>query len=205
MDISRTIQLEDEAQFHIYDSLGDFNLTSDQFEELWNQHPEEKEKVIVFGKIYDMPRFVRTYGKDYTFSNVEHYADPLDAIIIDNKPFLSDAIKYLEKHRNITYNQVLINWYQDGQHYIGAHSDDEKQFDNYTVLCFNYCKRSRDIILTSKKKDVKKQRIEHSMNNNTGYEMYGSKFQKNYKHAVPKRAVKYKDERRISLTFRVFK
>lgn len=204
MEISRKIELEKDATFHIYESLGDFSLSDEQFEELWGQHPKEKEKVKVFGKVYDMPRFVRTYGKDYTFSNVEHHADALDSIVVSGNTFLLDAIDYLEKHRGVQYNQVLINWYQDGQHYIGAHSDDEKQFDNDTVLCFNYCKRSRDIVLTSKNKE-KKQRIVHSMSNNTGYEMYGKNFQKNYKHAVPKRAVKFKDERRISLTFRVFK
>jgi len=48
--------------------------------------------------------------------------------------------------------------------------------------------------------------IKHNMINNTGYIMQGVDFQKKYTHGVPKRVSKaFKDERRISLTFRCFK
>ena len=47
--------------------------------------------------------------------------------------------------------------------------------------------------------------FKHLMENNTGYAMEGSDFQDCYTHEVPKRASDSTvDERRISLTFRIF-
>jgi len=42
------------------------------------------------------------------------------------------------------------------------------------------------------------------MENNTGYEMTGKDFQNRYTYEVPKKVCSADDERRISITFRVF-
>lgn len=203
-----------DAQFVIYRSLGMFNLSDDQFEQLWKQKPNERGKVFVFGKEHDMPRFCKSYGESYTFSGREHIADPMDTIKIDNQPFLQIAIDYLQKEKGKNYNQVLINWYSTNQEYIGQHSDDEGMFADHSVVCFNYCKIPRDIVLRRKNKNKAtgtelkpmKKPYKHIMENNTGYAMEGEDFQNCYTHEVPKRASKEdRDERRISLTFRVFK
>ena len=200
------------ANFVIYNSLGIFNLSDDMFDELWSQKPDVRGKVFVYGKEHDMPRFCKSYGKSYTFSKREHKADPIDSIIIDNQPFLQLCVNYLKKTTDKNYNQILINWYPDNQSYIGAHSDDESMFVDNTIICFNYCRVSRDIIIKrkSKSKSTKTELLsmnpyKYRMENNTGYEMTGSDFQDLYTHEVPKRASNSNiDERRISLTFRIF-
>jgi len=197
-----------DAKLTVYSSLGMFNLNKDQFEQLWKQIPEERGKVFVFGKEHDVPRFCKSYVQSYTFSGREHKADPIDSIKIDDQPFLKFCLDYLKKETGKEFNQILINWYPDNQSYIGKHSDDESMFDECDVYCFNYCKRPRDLVIRRKKcddvKDMEPYKL--SMENNTGYAMRGEDFQKYYTHEVPKRATKEdRDERRISLTFRVFK
>lgn len=193
------------AKFIIYPDLGDFSLTTGQFEELWKQHPEEHGKVRVYGKEFDMPRWCKSYGKSYFFSGKQHEADPLDKIQIDEKPFLQTCIDYLNNN-GYTYNQILVNWYGNNQHYISDHSDDESSFTGKSrIVCFNYCMTPRDVVI--KKKDGKKRItiLKHNMDNNTGYEMRGSRFQKDFTHGIPKRkSDPDRDERRISLTFRSF-
>ena len=207
-----TMHKKHDARFVVYKSLGMFDLNKTQFKELWSQKPEERGKVFVFGKEHDMPRFCKSYGKSYTFSNREHKADPIEAIKIDGQPFLRLCLDYLKKETGKNYNQILINWYPDHQSYIGAHSDDEKMFTESSVVCFNYCRKPRDIILKRKKKSKltkdelpKMKPYKHKMENNTGYAMEGDDFQDMYTHEIPKRASdSTQNEKRISLTFRVF-
>lgn len=206
-----TLSKNHDATFVIYESLGMFNLTDEQFDELWNQKPEDRGKVFVYGKEHDMPRFCKSYGKSYTFSKREHKADPMDSVKIDGEPFLQYCVDFLKSETGKDYNQCLINWYPDHQSYIGKHSDDESMFANNSVVCFNYCHRSRDIVLRRKKKNKETGEeltemvpFKHNMKNNTGYAMEGDDFQNCYTHEVPKRAVGNGDERRISLTFRIF-
>lgn len=212
--IAKTIQLykDEDAFFNIYSSLGKFNLNNDEFEQLWNQKPIERGKVFLYGKEHDMPRFCKSFGESYTFSKREHLSDPIDSIKINDCSFLQKCIDYLKKIKNIEYNQILINWYPDNQSYIGAHSDDEVIFKDSSIFCFNYCKKARNIVLKRKnkckntKEELEKiNPIKHLMENNTGYEMFGNDFQNRFTHEIPKKAsCKEEDERRISLTFRVF-
>lgn len=36
-----------------------------ELDDLWHLCPKEHGQVIVFNKIYDVPRFQKSYGKDY--------------------------------------------------------------------------------------------------------------------------------------------
>ena len=156
-----------------------------------------------------------TISNTITLPGKDHIAAPIGDIQIDDEPFLQMCMDYLNKVYGVGFNQVLINWYPDNQSYIGDHSDDESMFTNNTVLCFNYCKIPRDIVLKRKKKDKKSgmelpkmKPIKHAMEHNTGYIMEGTDFQNMYTHGIPKRVSRASvgvDERRVSFTFRVFK
>jgi alkylated DNA repair dioxygenase AlkB len=202
------------ATFVVLKDLGDFSLNKNQFEQLWAQRPKERGTVTVYGKQFDMPRWCKSYGESYFFSGENHNADSIDSILIDGKPFLTRCIEAIKQFYpdKVSPNQCLINWYDTLQSYISDHSDDEKNFvKNTPVICFNYCLHPRDIIIkkiyyddNGKKKS--KRKLKYLMKNNKGYIMQGSDFQKFYTHGVPKRASKeWRDERRISLTFRLFK
>lgn len=82
--------------------------------------PSVHSKFNFMGKEIDNPRFDRVFGKDYQFSNVNHIADPIP----DELKLLLD---YVNNMGYGTYDQILVNWYMNGHHYIGSHADDEKQ------------------------------------------------------------------------------
>ena len=95
------------------------------FKQLWEIHPEEHGKVTIFGKELDVPRWQKSYGRDYRFSGNTSRADPVPDVL---QPYLDwvHSLGY-EESRYGEFNQILVNWYADGSHYIGSHSDDERQ------------------------------------------------------------------------------
>ena len=199
-------KLGEDAKFSIISKLPDeVSLSDEQFEEFYKQKPKERGQIKFLGKEIDIPRFCKSYGKSYFFSDKDHKADPIDSLKIDGEAYLEKCVKIIKEELNLDCNQVLINYYDNMQSYIGDHSDDEKSLVvGSPVVCFNFCKTPRDVVI--KNKSDKSTVLKHSMDNNSGYMMIGERFQKNYLHGVPKRVAKsYRDERRISLTFRSFK
>lgn len=92
------------------------------FDDLWRLHPEEYGTVSYGGKVVRTPRWQQTYLKDYYFSGCVHKALPLPPQF---QPFYdwADTIAY----DNMKFNQVLVNWYANGNHYINRHADNELQ------------------------------------------------------------------------------
>lgn len=98
------------------------------------------------------------------------------------------------------YQQLLINWYQDGDHYIGPHSDDESQLvKNSAIYSFSFG-QTRDFVIKSKELDYK---MVLELTNNSLIIM-GGEIQKYYTHQVPKRSIKKCPNRRINITSRLF-
>lgn len=93
-----------------------------KFEELWNEHPSDFGEVIVWGKKLKTPRYQQSYIRNYNFSGIDHSALPLPSIF---QPYLERANLESKRLNHSPYNQVLINWYENGLHYIGKHRDDE--------------------------------------------------------------------------------
>lgn len=91
------------------------------FESLWSLHPEEYGKVIIQGKMISTPRWQQSYMRTYSFAGLAHEALPLPREI---QPFLDWANTL---YPGFCFNQVLVNWYLNGHHYIGPHSDNTWQ------------------------------------------------------------------------------
>lgn len=94
------------------------------FDQIWNLHPENYGQVRIQGRVINTPRWQQTYGKSYSYTGMNHEAleipDELQPLInyVNSFDYTDDCKKF---------NQMLINWYENGHHYIGAHSDDTKQ------------------------------------------------------------------------------
>lgn len=86
------------------------------FDAVWKL-PKSKGKVTIFGKTHDTPRFQQSYNRGYTFSGNEHPGVPIPDELLDVWDWAQTQG---------TYNQLFVNWYQDGNHYISAHRDNEK-------------------------------------------------------------------------------
>lgn len=188
--------------------MPEMNMNSDTFKEIWNLHPLEKQKVKIFGKIYDSPRWFQSYGKSYTFSGIKH-----EAIPIPDHAFIQLLKVFYETNTGYSGNEILINWYENGDHYIGKHSDDEKELvtgspiyswtfygaisDNSEIKEVQY---KRKFVISSKKD--KSFKLEIPLEDNELIVMAGE-MQKYYKHEVPKtKKVIYP---RINITIRCFK
>lgn len=163
---------------------------------LWEIYPKEHGQVKIYGKLIDVPRFQKAYGHDYTFSGLNHKADPIPNTL----HYLLDYVNSLHYG---TFNQMLINWYENGHHYIGLHSDDETQLvPNSPILSISIGATRRFRIkskLTSYNKNV--------MLDNKSVVVMGGHFQKEFQHTVPKISGPsgLNVGRRINITFRQFK
>ena len=96
-------------------------------------------------------------------------------------------------------NGILVNWYQDGEHYIGWHSDDESPLDQKAPI-YTICLGATRTFKIREKKN-KKNVTNYELENND-FLIMGGEFQKYYQHHLPKRT-KCKHSR-ISITIRKF-
>lgn len=170
--------------------------TNEQFEELWNTHNKEYNKIKVFGRMCTSKRYQNCYGQPYTFSGVK----------MDSKPipeYLQKYINYFNKLYGVNFNMCLLNFYEDGNHYIGMHSDNEKQIVKYSpIITITFLEDSENprkfTILNKKTKEKRYKELKHN-----SYFTMKNRFQEVYKHGIPiQKKIKTK---RISITLRVFK
>lgn len=179
-----------------------------EFDRVWNLHPVEFAVVNVFGKKLT-PRWQQAFGRDYNFSRVNHQALPITDL------YLIRLLEWSNRHANsgalpltggvpVKFNSALINFYQDGNHYIGPHSDNEKELvAGAPIYSFSFG-QERDFRVTRRPSEsIEFEPLSIAMPDNSLIVM-GGEMQRHYKHAVPKRALSKCPNRRINITFRQF-
>jgi alkylated DNA repair dioxygenase AlkB len=88
--------------------------------------PEKQDKIKVYGKEYDEPRFKRFFSRDghsYTYSSIDNESSgwPKE---IEQLAKLAKEIIGCEKD----FDSALVNYYANGTHGVGTHNDkDAKQ------------------------------------------------------------------------------
>ena len=151
-----------------------------------------KPKIILFGKECSQQRDVGFFSNEsegYKYSNKLMASQPLT----DNMKLLLEFVNNLYSSE---YNGILINRYDSGEQYIGAHSDDETSLDKNGVIALSYGAERKFRI---RDKITKKIRLDVPLSHLSIIHM-GGEFQKEFTHEVPvEKKVKGK---RISLTFR---
>jgi hypothetical protein len=117
MEESRVV-LSNRSWLDIFDIDEDLLPTPRTFSRLWSLHPEEHHEIKVWNKKIQVPRWQQSYLKSYKFSGTVSEALPLPK---EFKPYLrwANSLGYG------TFNEVLVNWYENGENYVGSHSDDE--------------------------------------------------------------------------------
>lgn len=169
----------------------------EKFVKIWNLKPEEKPKIMMFGKLTETPRYYLNFGYNYNFSGVFNKSIEIPELLENYLDYCIELEKEENKENNFEWG-ILVNWYDDGESYIGYHSDDEKDLiKNSNIYCFSLGDE-RDFCLKSKETG-KVEKIK--LRNNSLVIMCGT-CQKSHKHSIPKRA---KGNRRISITIRKFK
>jgi len=192
----------------------------DLFEEKMIYNTEEQSMVRIHGKYIKIPRKQVAYGKEGTEYNFT--GNKVKARSYDNDDEISKEIKKIITNLNCDlgrqYNFVLINRYEDGNQYIGPHSDDERDLiEDYTIAGISLG-AERNIVFTKGYAIKKETNIKSITNwvdtdelpneyklkleNGSLFVMY-QPTNKKWKHSIPK--VTNCTQPRISLTFREMK
>jgi alkylated DNA repair dioxygenase AlkB len=212
---------QDNASWLIVGNIGNV-ISPDDFQKLWSLCPQERGKIKPFGKIYDVPRYLKSFIQDYRFSGLNHKADPLPDEFEPYLVFANNLIDTLLNINNVGYqlikyrfNQCLINWYPTGLDYIGKHSDDENPLVTNSPIF------SLTIYNPDQEREIKtnprifRLKAKPSTTNSTFLNNYdikleqgmyiimGGTTQKTHTHEVPKTTKMV--AQRINITFRCFK
>ena len=191
----------------------EFLLTPEEFETFWDLHPEKKGKVKIMGKEYETPRWQQSYLKKYWFSGMTHDPLPLPKEFKAYLGLANSSGYEVCPGKRAVFNEVLVNWYEDGTMGIGPHSDDTgnlvlgpggETFVWSATLCDEW-KKPRTFRI--KPKTGGKDRLDIAAANGLVMVMGGT-CQQTHKHQVPQ----VKENRtyarcgkRINITCRTFK
>ena len=177
-------------------SLNVYNMTNDHLVKECVSEVKDKlivnPPIIVYGKPAIQHRCIGFFSNTsigYKYSNQMAKSIPLT-------PNLEILLKLINSQFKSQFNGILVNRYNDGNDYIGSHSDDETNLDNIGVVAISYGAvrkfRIRDKITRKIVKDI-------PTLSNYIIHMDGH-FQKEFIHEIPiEKKVK---EERYSFTFR---
>lgn len=189
---TNTVRLSDRSYLAIEHDV--FKMTKTEFAELVSLKPEHKGHVVIFGKTVEIPRYQQLFGNaSYAFAGIEVKPEPMD------NEFLRKVLDFVNARETHHYSGILVNWYPDGDHYIGAHSDDERDLvKGAPIYSFSFG-ATRTFRFHEKKGGSKVMDV--PLNDGTMVAMCGD-CQKEFKHSVPK--TKSCNNMRINLTVRAF-
>jgi alkylated DNA repair dioxygenase AlkB len=149
-----------------------------------------------------VPRKQQAYLKPYYFSGMNH--QPVD-MPQELAPFLQHANTALPYGE---FNELLVNWYADGDNHISMHSDDSSQralhpkygFVIYSLTLWEEIGDPR--IFRIKPTGGGKDRIDIPLDDGLLVVMGGA-MQEHYKHGIPQ--TKKETGRRININLRQFR
>ena len=175
----------------------DLVLDDDEFEDLWNFHPDEFLEIRIGGKWVKTPRWQQAYGKDYEYTGQVNRALPLCEFA--KVPKVLSILAWCRAAIDVRLNGALCNWYDGARdHYIGPHNDSTKNLIEGAPIVTVSLGETRVFRL---RRNRGKGYLDFEASNGT---IFVIPYEMNlvWKHEVPK-AKKY-SARRISVTLRAF-
>lgn len=108
--------LDGEHGFYQGQLLTELQLSSGQFDDLWNMHPDAYTELVMHGRRVLSPRWQQAYGRDYHYTGQVNRALPV--------PRLLQPLVAWSQSIDPRLNGLLVNWYDGGRgHYMGKHRD----------------------------------------------------------------------------------
>ena len=156
--------------------------------------PWQKEQLKLYGKTHLMPRkvlWIADQGIQYRYANKNHHPAPWPDALTQVRLRLQATV-------GCDFNGVLGNFYQDGNDYMGWHSDDEKSINDQFPIASLSLGTTRKFKFRAKQ-DHSNQRDIALTNGSLLIMPAGS--QKHWQHTLPK--MLKVTQPRINLTFRV--
>ena len=180
------------------------NFAKDNFEEIVNTISWEQGSYQMYGKVIHTPRLLWAMHdaninitNEYKVSNSSEWNNEIDQLRIKVEKFVSEKINIFNiEKRDKIIRYAQLNYYRDGNDYIGWHSDKEM--------------KKNDIVISLSFGSPRKFQLMNIKNNDEKYEMllepgslliFDTKMGKeDWKHRIPKES-RVKDGR-INITFR---
>src|SRR5262245_32211378 len=111
------VALDEHGRFYRGQLPDELIFSGEQFETLWQLHPEEYHVIQMPGGPVRTPRWQQAYGADYHYTGRTNRALPVP-------PLLEPLVSWCRQNIDERLNGVLLNWYEAQQgHYIGPHRD----------------------------------------------------------------------------------
>jgi alkylated DNA repair dioxygenase AlkB len=151
----------------------------------------DRDQLTLYGRTVSSPRLVCAFGDDglrYRYSGVERQTHPWPSGLREVRDRLGEP-----------FNYALVNWYRDGEDYIGWHSDKEADLAPEASIASLSLGAERRFLLRDRKGKGDRT-VEVPLADGSLLWMRGET-QKKWKHSLPKQ----KDVRspRWNVTFRV--
>ncbi|BFM49039.1 alpha-ketoglutarate-dependent dioxygenase AlkB [Marinomonas sp. THO17] len=153
----------------------------------------QRETLRIYGRAVQVPRqvaFVADTDVCYRYSGKDHLGEGWPEVLL---PVKQEA----EELAGQVFNAVLLNWYENGQEYMGWHADDEASLGPAPVVAMLSLGAQRSFVFRYKQDHSIKHSIEVE---DASWLIMAPSVQVLWQHALPVRK-KVKHER-ISLTFR---
>ncbi|KAE9027425.1 hypothetical protein PR002_g10679 [Phytophthora rubi] len=179
------------------------------FKQAWEAHPKQHDTIMMFGKPTKLPRFQQLCGEmgsyrysGKTFEAQKKYPQGLEHAVLQMQRVVEDPATHRTR-----LTGGLVNWYENGDHYIGPHADDERDMLTCSPIVALSLGATRRFVFTKKTSKSAPQgdeavaRMELQIGDGDLMIMGGTT-QRTHKHAVPKLA--RCREPRISITLRCF-
>ena len=190
--MSERIYITKNSWYQIIPSF--YKLVEQEYDNLWNMRPIESISIPIMGKMVKIPRQQAVYGNSsYSFSKI--VVNPLP---MENKNMIEILDKINQYDENYQYNGIFVNWYLDGNEYIGWHSDDENDLvKGAPIYSLSFGATRKFNIKIKKTKELISINLEDGM-----LLVMGGNMQKECKHSIPK--TKKCNKSRINFTVRSF-
>jgi alkylated DNA repair dioxygenase AlkB len=163
--------------------------TDSDIDELWKYKPQEKQFCHFYGKDIELPRKMLTLGKTYNFNGSNPSCGE-----IDDFGYLSKCILLAEPQS--IYNSCVINFYEDGNEYIGYHRDRTNGMSKDSTIVISSFGETRTLRLQH---IASKETFDLLLPHGSRFE-FSQHFNNRYKHMIVK-SKKIK-EKRLSITYR---
>lgn len=160
----------------------------------WDRIPWRQNRIRVFGRWHDEPRWSAWFGPAYRYAGVEWPASPLPDDLSQLARRVEAQIDPSRVAPGFSLNSVLINGYRNGQDAMGFHRDNEPEMDPSCIASLSLgAARTFQI----RRRD-RSERWEVDLAHGDLLLMYH--LQHDHEHALPRR-LRVQD-RRINFTFR---
>jgi alkylated DNA repair dioxygenase AlkB len=125
--INRVKILPFDGRVRLFEDIG---FGFEVFEKLNDEVDWQRDEVVMLGKHLTLRRLTAWYGDQpyaYTYSKISRSALPWS-------PQLSKIKTKAEELSSTSFNSCLLNFYHDGEDYMGWHSDDEPELDPHSPI-----------------------------------------------------------------------